>query len=248
MTLKLYSLQELVFEDLSQDRVPALLRTWQGNSLQLSAPSTHVGFVYQGQPLLNRLAGNGSDGAQQSYGLQGGMYFCLPEAGTIGDENSAGIVITCPNYCGMFSLGGPIEPTGRLAYINGGTSSLLIPPVMLGDPCLNAMYFPPGTDQTLHTHPSYRIGIVAAGEGEIETPETVARVSAGTIFLIPANHLHKFRTGKAPLTLAVFHPDSDAGFTHRDNPMLRRTVVDGISAADLPQIQTKPEETVRIIR
>jgi hypothetical protein len=39
----------------------------------------------------------------------------------------------------------------------------------------------------------------------------------------------------------VFHPDSEGGFTHRDNPMLRRTLVEERSAAELPEIQTPIE-------
>ncbi len=167
------------------------------------------------------------------------MYFCLPGAGKIDGEDSSGIVFTCLNFNGMFSLGGPIEPTGRLAYINGGTNSLLIPPLVLGDPCLNAMYFPAGINQTLHTHPSFRLGIVVAGSGSFETPETEICVEAGTIFIIPADCLHKFRTGESLLTVVVMHPDSDTGFTHQNNPMLNRTMVEGVSAANLPQIQTK---------
>ncbi|MBE9138340.1 cupin domain-containing protein [Nodosilinea sp. LEGE 07088] len=169
------------------------------------------------------------------------MYFCLPEAGQLKGHNASGLVITCPTYRGMFSLGGPLESAGRLAYINGGTSSLLLPPVIVGDPCLNAMYFPAGVEQTLHTHPSDRLGLVIAGAGIVETPETTAGVGPGDIFWISAGQLHRFCTAEHPLTIVVFHPDSEGGFTHRDNPMLRRTLVDGVSAADLPEIQTPVE-------
>lgn len=44
-----------------------------------------------------------------------------------------------------------------------------------------------------------------------------------------------------PLTIVVFHPDSEGDFTHRDNPMLRRTLVEEGSAAELPEIQTPIE-------
>lgn len=235
MSLQVYPLQSNVIEALSQDVFPARFSLWQGNSLQLPATGTHFGFVYRGHPLLSRQREN------KSYSLQRGMYFCLPEAGSVGGEHSAGIVITRPDCRGMFTLGGPIEATGRFAYIDGGTNSLLIPPVALGDPCLNAIYFPSEVDQTLHTHPSYRIGIVVAGSGIIEAPRTANSLEPGNVFLIPANLSHKFCTGKNSLTMVIFHPDSDAGFTHRDNPMLSRTVVNGISAADLPQIQTTLE-------
>jgi AraC-like ligand binding domain len=233
MLPKTYLLKRDIIEDLSQDRFPATLQTWQHSSLQLPATGTHFGFVYQGYPGLSRQIGG------EPYRLHPGMYFCLPGAGTIGGKDSSGIVFTCLNFDGMFSLGGPIEPRGRLAYINGGTSSLLIPPLILGDPCLNAMYFPANADQTLHTHPSYRLGIVVAGRGSFETPETAIDVEAGTVFLIPADSLHKFRTLESPLTIVVLHPDSEIGFTHQNNPMLNRTIVEGVSAAELPQIQTK---------
>jgi hypothetical protein len=233
MTLKCYSLQPNLVLDLSQDQFPAILRTWQGNFLELSTNGTHFGFIQHGHPLLVRQS------AQESYRLHPQMYFCLPNTGYIDGQNSSGMVITCPHYQGMFSIGGAIEPMGRFAYLDGGTNSLLIPPLTLGDPCLHAMYFPPGVDQTLHTHPSYRIGIIVAGEAEIETPEDVISVETGTLFLIHANSLHKFRTSDKHLTVVVFHPDSDTGFTHRDNPMLRRTMVGGVSATQLPQIQTK---------
>lgn len=232
MTLKTYSLQQNTI-DLSQDVFPAILRIWQDHPLELPAGGTHFGYVYQGQPRLSRQAD------VEAYRLRSGMYFCLPGEGRIEGENSSGIVVTRLNYQGMFSLGGPIEPIGRFAYIDGGTNSLLIQPIMLGDPCLNAMYFPKEVDQTLHTHPSYRIGIVVAGRGELETLETVMNIELGMIFLIPADSLHKFRTIDSNLTVVVFHPDSDTGFTRRDNPMLKRTMVDGVSAAELPQIQTK---------
>lgn len=232
MTLKASPLQPQTI-DLSQDSFPAILRTWQGNSLELPANGTHFGYIYQGQSLLSRQS------EPEGYRVRSGMYFCLPGAGRIEGETSSGMVVTRLNYSGMFSLGGPIEPTGRFAYIDGGTSSLLIPPMMCGDPCLNAMYFPPYVDQTLHTHPSYRIGLVVAGQGTLEDWQTVTHLEPGMMFLILANSLHKFRTAERNLTVVVFHPDSDTGFTHRDNPILKRTMVDGVSATELPQIQTQ---------
>lgn len=235
MSLQIYPLQPNFIKELSQNAFSASLSIWQGNSLQLPAAGTHFGFVYQGQPLLSRQNG------EASYSLRRGMYFCLPEAGGVGGEHSAGMVITRPDCHGMFQLGGPLEAAGRFAYIDGGTNSLLIPPVTLGDPCLNAIYFPPGVDQTLHTHPSDRIGMVVSGSGMLETSKTPVSLKPGNVFLIPANLAHKFITGDDSLTMVVFHPDSDAGFTHRDNPMLKRTVVNGTSAADLPQIQTTVE-------
>jgi mannose-6-phosphate isomerase-like protein (cupin superfamily) len=228
MTLTIYKLQPQTI-DLSQGNFPILLRIWQGNALELPADGTHFGYVYQGQADLVR--------QDNAYPLRAGMYFCLPGVGKI-EAESSGIVITHMNYRGMFSLGGPMESSGRLAYIDGGSSSLLVPPVIRGDPCLNALYFPPKVDQTLHTHPSDRIGIVVAGSGQLEMPQTAIPLEPGVIVVIPAHSLHKFRTLEHNLTVVMFHPDSDAGFTHQDHPMLNRTLVEGVSAAKLPHIQT----------
>lgn len=231
MMLETYPLRQNTI-DITQESFPAILRIWQGNSFELPACGTHFGYVYQGLSLLFRQG-------EESYRLRSGMYFCLPGEGKIEGETSSGIVITRLNYHGMFSLGGPIEPTGRFAYIDRGTNSLLIPPILRGEPCLNAIYFPPRVDQTLHTHPSYRIGMVVTGRGKLENRKTVIALEPGIIFLISADSLHKFRTIESNLTVVVFHPDSDTGFTHRDNPMLKRTIVNGVSATELPHIQTK---------
>ena len=213
MGFKIYSIQPELsqrFEDNS-----ATLKTWQNNSLQLAPEETHFGFVYQGNPTLSKSNG-------ESYHLHPGMYFCLPNSGKIGGLDSSGIIISCFQYQEMFSLGGAIEERGRFAYIDGGTNSLLIPPVMLGDPCLNALYFPSGIDQTMHTHPSDRIGIVVTGKCEIETQAGVRTLHPGDIFAIETNYVHKFRTHTDSLTIVVFHPDSDTGFTHHNNPMLEK--------------------------
>lgn len=241
MTFTIDSVQTPVVKHLGPEGYPGIVKTWQGGTLELSTPGTHIGFVYAGSAILRRWMGKNGDQVVQPFGMTGGMYFCLPGDGQLEGLDASGLVITCPTYRGQFSLGGPLESAGRMAYINGGTSSLLIPPVMVGDPCLNAMYFPFGVEQTLHTHPSDRLGLVVAGAGIIETPDTTTTVSVGDIFWISAHQLHRFCTGDSPLTIVVFHPDSEGGFTHRDNPMLRRTLVEGVSAAELPEIQTPIE-------
>lgn len=231
MMLKTYPLQQNTI-DLSQDSFPAIVRIWQGNSIEFPAGETTFGYIYQGTSLLFRQ----TDG--ESYPMHSGMYFCLPGAGKL-EGDSSGIAIAFLNYQGIFSLGGPIEPTGRLAYINGGTNSLLIAPVRSGDPCLNVLYFPSGVDQTLHSHPSYRIGMVVMGRGKLDNLQTVLTLEPGTIFQIPADSLHKFQTIESNLIVVVFHPDSDTGFAHWDNPMLKRTIVNGVSASELPHLQTQ---------
>jgi mannose-6-phosphate isomerase-like protein (cupin superfamily) len=81
--------------------------------------------------------------------------------------------------------------------------------------------------------------MVMEGSGECETPEGVIPLQRGIALFIPANHLHQFRTTKDKLTVICFHPDSDTGFTHTEHPMLKRTIVAGMSASQMPEIQSK---------
>ncbi len=233
-TMKLQIYRQLAHGTISHfcKQAPEVFRAWNGEALELPNKGTHFGFVYTGNPILERSAGS------QEYKLYPSMYFSLPGEGRIGGESSSGFVVTCPTFKGVFLIGGAVESTGRLGYINGGTDSVLIPPIMQGDPCLNALYFPPGVDQTAHTHPSYRMVMVIEGSGECETPDGIIPMLPGVALFIPANSLHKFRTTKDKLTVICFHPDSDTGFTHAEHPMLKRTIVSGMSASNLPEIQT----------
>jgi quercetin dioxygenase-like cupin family protein len=218
--------------DLS-DKFPSYLSAWD-LGLQLDHADTHYIYCYEGSTILNW------EGI--SFRLQTGMYACLPGVGSV--VGGRGIVVSRKGYRGMFSIGGPAEHEGRLKYIDGCTDSLLIPPVMLGDPCLNLLYFPPGIDQTAHTHPSDRIGIVMSGKGQCvavnDGVEESIALEAGMIWVIHTDGVHKFQTPHGEhLRVLAYHPDSDYGPTHQFHPMLNRTIVDGVSAKDLPEIQTK---------
>jgi quercetin dioxygenase-like cupin family protein len=177
-----------------------------------------------------------------SYSLNAGMYACIPGSAYV--HGGKGIVVSRENYNGVFSLGGPAEREGRLKYIDGCTDSLLVAPIKLGDPCLNLLYFPPGIDQTRHTHPSDRIGLVMSGNGRCHYWENgleeVVQLVPDTIFCIHTDGLHKFSTPyEEEMRVLAYHPDSDYGPTDQFHPMLNRTIVDGISANSLPEIQTK---------
>jgi mannose-6-phosphate isomerase-like protein (cupin superfamily) len=207
------------------------LAAWRGGALALAPGATHFGFVWRGDATLSCDAG--------SFGLRPGMYFAVPGAGSV-EGRGAGVVVTRDAFRGVFMLGGPLEPEGRLRYIDGCTDSLLVPPVMLGDPCLNALYFPPAIDQTEHTHPSARVGVVASGRGECVTPERTFPLSPGLAFVIPAGARHRFRTGDEAMVVVAYHPDSDTGPTHESHPMINRTIVEGVSAARLGALHTRP--------
>jgi quercetin dioxygenase-like cupin family protein len=178
------------------------------------------------------------------YELEAGMYFCCNNnIELIGGE---GIIIEYTNFKSLFTIGGPIEDSGRLAYINGCTDTLIISPVKKGNPCLNVLYFPSKTIQTNHTHPSVRIGLVFSGEGQCVTHWGNTRLKEGDIFFIhkegdddKAIGEHAFKTNEEnKMIIFAFHPDSDFGPDNESHPMINRTIVGGISASLIPSIQT----------
>lgn len=159
------------------------------------------------------------------------------------------------NYKAVTHIGGCVEETGRLKYIDGCTDSLLIPPVKKGNPCLNHLHFPKNTTQTPHTHPSHRIGIVIRGEGKCVTPFGDLPLVEGCIFVIKEYNgidkaigldgkeyetgTHKFDTQNSNLDVIAFHPDSDFGAEDENHPMINRTIVNGVSAKEINEIRTK---------
>ena len=215
-------------------RLPVLhpafdFRLAQNCRLQLSgAPCTHYGFVYDGEGLLRI--------ANREHPVVQGMYFtaagdvCLDLAGEA-------IVVSQKNHCGLFSLGGPIEEEGRLRYIDGCSDTLLIPPLLMGDACLNFLKIPPHTHQTSHTHPSFRFGMIVAGAGWCDSPAGFEELTPGKLFFIPADGTHRFRTEEKSLSVIAFHPDSDFGPEDDNHPMVNKTIVNGVSAAELSHEQ-----------
>jgi AraC-like ligand binding domain len=216
--------------EMPDDVMSSRLSGWDNDELELPDEGTHFGFVFQGSATLETAA--------TTFELQTGMYFVAPHSGRIRGSGQ-GIVITSLGYFGMFMLGGPIESAGRLRYIDGCTDSLLIPPPILGDPCLNALYFPTHISQTAHTHPSLRIGIVANGMGECHTAEATYSLFPGLAFIIQADKQHAFSTKDDEMVIIAFHPDSDFGPTDETHPMINRTIVRGVPASHIESIHTR---------
>jgi hypothetical protein len=195
------------------DDFSTFVSAWTDEPLVLRTRATHFGIVHGGPSRLTCQSG--------TFHLAAGMYFSVP--GEMRIESGTGIVVTKPLYRGFFYLGGPVEETGRLRYIDGCTDSLLIPPIVRGDPCLNLLHLPPGIRQSTHTHPSFRIGLVMRGSGHCLTPEGRTALTPGQVFAIQAHGLHCFHTDENALLVAAYHPDSDFGPTHEDHPMINRT-------------------------
>jgi hypothetical protein len=212
--------------DYSGNQFPTILYAWQVEELVLpnkAHTDTFFGYVHEGPVHLVA--------EHNQYDLVTGQYFALAES--ISLQGGTGIVVKCLGYRGQNMIGGPIEQIGRLRYIDGCTDSLLIPPVRLGDPCLNALYFPPNVNQTAHTHPSMRVGMVTCGGGECLTLNSGERLFAGKVFIIHPDGIHSFRTNsESGMVVIAYHPDSDFGPKDFDHPMINRTMINGASAAD----------------
>lgn len=155
------------------------------------------------------------------------------------NSDSKVLIVERVGYVGVFQLGGALEETGRLKYIDGCTDSLLIPPVKKGDACLNHLHFPSGITQTMHTHPSVRVGIVTKGSGECLTPYGNIPLREGMVFIIHQDGEHCFKTFDEGMDVVAYHPDSDFGATDEEHPMINKTIVDGVSAKHIDEIRTK---------
>lgn len=116
---------------------------------------------------------------------------------------------------------------GNLSYIDGGTNTTAINPGRLGDPVVNYVHFPAGMTQTLHTHPSHRIGMVLKGLGNVELDDGDFALKTGDVFFMRRNVLHNFRCPyeNEDVVLFVFAPDSGTGPTDEVNPLKIRTYI-----------------------
>ncbi|MDG4595841.1 MAG: cupin domain-containing protein [Candidatus Contendobacter sp.] len=198
------------------DLDPIRVWGWTEESLTLPRGATAFGMVTTDQTQLR-------DAETGPFDLSGGMFFALPDGGAA--RGGSGLAITLTGYRGLRQIGGPLETIGRLSYIDGCSDTLLICPPRLGDPCLNHLHIPPHTDQTPHTHPSVRIGVILRGTGECRTLDGVYSLRPGMGWYIPTGCLHSFYTRDESLDVIAWHPDSDFGPRDDDHPMINRTLI-----------------------
>jgi quercetin dioxygenase-like cupin family protein len=116
---------------------------------------------------------------------------------------------------------------GNLSYMDGGTNTTAVNPGRLGDPVINYVHFPAGMKQTLHTHPSHRVGMVLKGLGRVELDDGEFPLQTGDVFFMKRNVLHNFTCPyeNEDVVLFVFAPDSGTGPTDEVNPLKIRTYV-----------------------
>lgn len=163
-----------------------------------------------------------------------GQYFCHAtgaEAATLslaGEGDAQIFAVVRHGFRGQGLVGGPIEASGRLCYIDNCSDSLLVYPPRRGDPSLNHLSFPANVRQSFHIHPSIRLGVVARGTGFACFADREIALTVGTLFCIEERELHRFRTEAERLDVIAFHPDGDWGPTDQDHPMLNRTYLAGV--------------------
>lgn len=191
-----------------------------GAVTDLEGSATHFGYVLDGDCVAVE--------PNRSVTIAPNTFFSIAGRATI-EGTGRCVVITQFDYKGMTQYGGEVEDWGRLNYIDGCTDTLLVPPPKRGAPCFNALYFPSDIQQTQHSHPSIRCGVVIAGSGVCKTPFADYPLEKGSIFFLPPETYHSFHTGEktgpdqSALTVIAFHPDSDFGPTDTDHPMINRT-------------------------
>lgn len=186
-----------------------------GGTVEVGA-GTWFGMIVDGPTELHTDIGQ--------FPLRAGMHFSWP--GPLAVCGGRALLVGVPGYRGSAQLGGPIGPKGRLVYIDGCSDTLLVCPPRLGEPCLNHLHLPAGTDQSAHTHPSVRIGVIARGSGWCRTGDGArVRLEPGLGWVIPTGSLHSFVTDDEALDVFAWHPDSDFGPTDQDHPMINRTIL-----------------------
>lgn len=199
---------------------PSYLRVVTGERGFSEATTTFYGYVASGTA---RLRCEGLDIRASS-----GTFLCCPTEISV-EANGLVVVIARLGFRGLTSMG-RIEEDGRLTYMNGCSSTILVAPPRLGDPILNYMRFPAGTVQAEHTHPSIRFGIVARGSGLARGGNASGderweiTLNPGAVFLVASHERHAFSTAKGQtMEVVSFHPDSDWGPQDHQHPMLTRT-------------------------
>jgi mannose-6-phosphate isomerase-like protein (cupin superfamily) len=226
------SIEQFETSEFSDKQHSIRITSTTGEITNLDSDSSHYVVIYSGEFKVSL--------ANRTYNLSEGCFGSFPGTTRLQGGGYAFILSSVGYYCPIL-VGGPLEERGRLRYVDGCTASLLLPPPVRGEPCLNFMHLPRQVSQTMHTHTSLRMGIILSGSGQCRTHEGLFEFHPGNIFFIPPNLPHSFQSMDESLRIVIFHPDSDSGPTHTDHTMLNRTFVDGQSAQLLTHLHSNVE-------
>lgn len=218
---------ELTF-DATETMYPSRMRCYGDGQYQFDDPTRqYYGFVFSGEAEVirefsNVCVGSAKKPSKMRSTLGAFMYFALNGPLQLNVKGEV-IVIERFGYRGLNEIGGPVEAEGRLAYIDNCRSTILVHPARKGDPVLNYLQFPPDVLQTMHFHPTVRMGIIFEGEGVCHLKDKDVPLKPGMVFYLPENTLHCFESKGEGLRIIAYHPDSDTGPTDENHPMLNRT-------------------------
>ncbi|MGE5084816.1 MAG: cupin domain-containing protein [Bacillota bacterium] len=215
--MKIEKFRDSLVFDASLSMYPTILTTHtKGDTSYPDVASTYFGIVISGEVSLVR-----QGAPKMTLGV--GMYFSSVGSFTLSGSGEV-VIIRRIGYRGLFTAGGPVEKSGRLVYIDNCTTSILIPPARMGEPVLNLLVFPPNVEQTMHIHPTIRMGAVLSGQGKCITPKSApVDLAEKDVFYLPEAAAHCFYSGENGLAILAYHPDSEGGPTDEDHPMLNRT-------------------------
>jgi mannose-6-phosphate isomerase-like protein (cupin superfamily) len=205
--------------DMTDTMYPSFARKVNNSVHVTTAHSTTYGYVLSGSVDLGI-----------AHTAHENEYFCVYTKGIERfSVNGMAVFFTRIGFKGQNTIGGPLESSGRLCYIDGCSDSLLIYPPRQGDPSLNSLFFPAGINQTFHIHPSIRLGVVVDGEGfsniKVNGVEKEIALEVGDMFCIEERENHRFRTTTSHMTVVPYHPDGDWGPTDHNHTMINRTYI-----------------------
>ena len=206
--------------DATDSMYPSYLRVVSGHEHFGVKAATYYGYVLSGTAQLQGTEFQVSAGA--------GTFFSWPDELAL-QATGLTVVICRLGFRGLLTVG-RIESRGRLSYIDGCSSTILVTPPRLGDPVLNYLHFQPNTLQSEHSHSSIRLGVVARGRGVafrsngVGGPSWEQPIEAGSVFLLAGHERHAFSTASDQcMEVVTYHPDSDWGPQDQSHPMLTRT-------------------------
>ena len=115
-----------------------------------------------------------------------------------------------------------------LPYVNGCSTTQLIPPLRKGDPTFQLLRIPPHTtEQAHHIHSTARIVYVYSGNGHsiVGQPgaEKTEKLTPGQVMILDKMVPHHFVTTEEPLVVLPLHIFSSTDRDEFDHPMMNGT-------------------------
>lgn len=217
--------------DATTTMYPSRLETVGGDTTITDQTRTTFGYVFSGNFRLEA----------DSFAIDAkpGVCFCIPGGFSVKGEGLV-ILMTRFGFRGLFGAT-CVEDRGRLEYIDTCSSTVLIAPPRLGDPVLNHLHIPAGVTQSMHTHPTIRLGVILRGKGQArgravsECTQWTEPLLGGSLFLCYPGEVHSFQTSSEDsMDVLTYHPDSDWGPTDQVHPMINRTFLEATNGQDRP--------------